>query len=376
MASITTAAIHATAASKRFLLRRQCLSSRSTARALKFLSKSAAVSSSTLSSLSFSTAAERPDPSQYVQGVTASDLENSPALKDFFAANFPEAFGKSQGDNDEENEDVFEIDGVLMKIGRPSSSQQQQRQQQQQSENQYMDIDITEQSCDLSLNIRPMVSYKRCIETEEGSRQCRRLRHNDDMIPGMLWGSDPTQGILSNDTSPSTRIMIKTPSRYIQREMDLFTYHNFGSRVYDLTIFEEEGDTEGTVHRVTPRDVQHHPVQFGKLYCLNFVRYYPGKPIDIPITYINEEESPAMKRGGFIAPFNRYVSCIVEEGVSIPEKIELDCTGTLLKDVLRRDRLIFPEGVRPSHKAKEDFLIGTVFGRRVDLAVAATEEGE
>ena len=83
--------------------------------------------------------------------------------------------------------------------------------------------------------------------------------------------------------------------------------------------------------------------------------------------YINEEESPAMKRGGFIAPVNRYVPCLVEDGVKIPDGIELDCTGATLKEVIRRDRLIFPDGVIPGKKVKDDFLIGTIFGRKADI---------
>lgn len=302
------------------------------------------------------------DPSLYVQGVTTSDLENNPSLQEYFAANFPNEFGKEQDDDDDNDENVFEIDGILMTIGSPPIEVRNEEKKKKQDT--VGKIDIMAQSCDLARNIRPMVSYKRDVRREEGSRQCRVLRDTTHMIPGNVYGSDPTRGILSNDAS--SRILIKTPMRFIQREMDLFTYHNFGSRVYDLTIFENEDDTEGTVHRVIPRDVQHHPIQHNKLYCCNYLRYFPGKPIDIPIVYINEEESPAMKRGGFIAPFNRRIQCIVEDGVKIPEAIELDCSGVLLKDVLRRDRLIFPDGVTPGHKAKESFLIGTVFGRRLD----------
>ncbi len=337
------------------------------------LQKQLSVSSS--SSLSFSTQPDK-DPSLYVQGVTADDLENNPALQEYFAANFPEEFGKEQGADDDE--DVFEIDGIMMKIGSPPQGAKKEEQKRGgkgaggAGASAGAHVDITAQQCDLSLNIRPMVSYKRDLETEEGSRKCQVLRDTSNMIPGIIYGSDPTKGIFSRDSS--SRTLIKTPNRFIQREMDLFTYHNFGSRVYDLTLFEDEDDTEGTVHRVMPRDVQHHPIQHSKLYCCNYLRYFPGKPIDIPIVYINEEESPAIKRGGFIAPFNRYVPCIVEDGVKIPEAIELDCTGTLLKDVLRRDRLIFPDGVTPSHKAKESFLIGTVFGRRVDQVAAVDEE--
>lgn len=292
------------------------------------------------------------NPGDYVYGVTQADLEQDPRLQDYFASNFPSEFGTTEKDQDSLPviEDMLDGDDSV-----PSSVKK------EKSEVMDSEIDLMTKQCDLSLNIRPLIAYKRTIE---GSRQCRVLRETTQMMPGIIYGSDPTKNILSIDSS--SKISIQSPWKYIQRELDRFTYHNFESRVYDLTLFEDESDTEGTVHRVLPRNVQFHPIQ-NKIYCCNYLRYYPGRPIKIPIVYINEEESPAIKRGGFIAPFNRHVSCIVEQGVKIPEIIELDCTGARLKDVMRRDRLIFPEGVSPSHKVKENFLIGTVFGRRADV---------
>eukprot|EP00957_Ditylum_brightwellii_P142775 10879216-Ditylum_brightwellii.AAC.1 len=61
----------------------------------------------------------------------------------------------------------------------------------------------------------------------------------------------------------------------------------------------------------------------------------------IPIKYINEEESPVMKRGRFIAPVSRTLECVVGEGVPIPAFVELECTGVQLKELLTTERLIF-----------------------------------
>lgn len=308
------------------------------------------------------------NPGDFVHGVTAADLENEPRLQEYFAANFPVEFGTGEDDNDLYVDldaiDVHTVNNVkkgqagnASNAGNDVTSKEDDGAQTEDDE-----IDVLAYQCDLSLNIRPLIAYKR---TEEGSRQCRELRETTNLMPGIMYGSDPTQGIKSIDQS--SKLLVKTPWRFIQRELDRFTYHNFESRVYDLTLFEDEDDTEGTVHRVMPRDVQFHPVQ-NTIYCCNYLRYYPGKLINIPIVYINEEESPAIKRGGFLAPFNRHVSCIVEDGVKIPEAIELDFNGARLKEVIRKNRLVFPDGVSPSHKVKDDFLLGTVFGRRSDDA--------
>jgi hypothetical protein len=81
--------------------------------------------------------------------------------------------------------------------------------------------------------------------------------------------------------------------------------------------------------------------------------------------YINQEESAALKRDGYIVPVNKHVECFVEDGVPIPEFLALECTGLQLKDVVRIDRIIFPDGVRPTDRVDvENFVVGPVFGGR------------
>lgn len=270
------------------------------------------------------------DPSRYVEGVTNQDLASDPVLAAYFSANFPEDEPIMTGKQD------------------------------------------TGDAVDDSLNIRKLSCLKRDPTQEEGSRTCRRLR-NERFIPGLVYGGDPNQGIFSHDDS--SQIFIKTPWTLLQRELDLY-HRNFESRVYDLTVYEDQEDTVGTVHRVLPRDVQRHPVQ-STIFCANFLRYFPGRPIEIPIVYVNEEESPAMKRGGFLAPISRHVECVVEEGVPIPERLELECTGLRVKEVVRMERIIFPDGVKPSHRVNLDtFLVGTVFGKRMADELDEEAEGE
>jgi ribosomal protein L25 (general stress protein Ctc) len=259
------------------------------------------------------------DPSRYVSGVTNEDLEKDPVLAAYFAANFPE------------EEPIM--------VGKP----------------------LVKKENDISLNIRELRCLKRDPEDEEGSRGSRRVRH-ERFIPGLIYGGDPMKGISAND--PGSEIFIKTPWNLLQRELDRY-HRNFESHVYDLTVYEDPEDMVGTVHRVMPKDVQRHPVQH-TIYCSNFLRYFPGRPIKIPIVYINVEESPVMKRGGFIAPINRHLEVVIEDDVPIPERLELDCTGFKAKQVIRSERIIFPDGVKPSRRVKLDrFLVGTVFGKRM-----------
>eukprot|EP00568_Trieres_chinensis_P007616 CAMPEP_0183295792 /NCGR_PEP_ID=MMETSP0160_2-20130417/3616_1 /TAXON_ID=2839 ORGANISM="Odontella Sinensis, Strain Grunow 1884" /NCGR_SAMPLE_ID=MMETSP0160_2 /ASSEMBLY_ACC=CAM_ASM_000250 /LENGTH=368 /DNA_ID=CAMNT_0025457325 /DNA_START=7 /DNA_END=1113 /DNA_ORIENTATION=- len=290
-------------------------------------------------------------PSKYVSGVTPEMLETDPAIRAFYEANYP----------DHESEpDVIEPSKY---IDERRAKKLEMREGWDQDDGKHPDPELDR------LNLRRIYCYPRSRESESGSRRGRSLRSRR-LIPGIIYGSDPTRGILSFDFE--SRVPVKTPWRHIQRELDRY-HRGFPARVYELTVFPEEGDDYDSgaeplsVERVVPADVNMHPVNIAA-YCCNFLRYHPGRPINIPIRYINEEESAAMKRGAFIAPINRNVNVIVEEGVPVPEFIDLECTGVKLKDVLRTERLILPDGVAFSDKVKKDqFLVGTVFGSRRGL---------
>ena len=289
---------------------------------------------------------KKTDPGKLISGVTAEDVENNPKLRAFMEANLVDEsesggyiltpaemkeIGLSEADfkNDDEfaDYDTIKIDGGL---GTPEQQ---------------------------ALNIRTLHTYKRQVE---GTNASNRLRWSN-VIPGILQGSDPKSGILSND--PTSKVLLQTPWTELQRELDRY-HRKFESRVYDLTVYENEEDTEGTVHRVVPRNVQRHPVQ-GQIYCANYLRYHSGRPLKLPIVYVNMEESPALKRDGYIIPINKFVECIIEDGVPIPSHLELECTGVQIKEVLRLNRIEFPDGVRPSDRVNvKDFVVGPVFGGR------------
>eukprot|EP00581_Thalassiosira_minuscula_P001141 CAMPEP_0183738034 /NCGR_PEP_ID=MMETSP0737-20130205/53674_1 /TAXON_ID=385413 /ORGANISM="Thalassiosira miniscula, Strain CCMP1093" /LENGTH=414 /DNA_ID=CAMNT_0025972481 /DNA_START=92 /DNA_END=1336 /DNA_ORIENTATION=+ len=351
----------------------------------------------------------RAQPNKYVTGVTPEQLAESKAMQDWYDANF-----KDWQD---------EPDKII--VGENDQDEKEKAAEEEEEEEQKHPSSITLPEHLTKRNIRPLVAYLRQPGIEEGTRNCNKLRNpgvNDPyfpLIPGILHGSDPTQNIASND--PSSKIILKTPWFEIQRELD--RYHHglngsFENRVYALTVFPSEEacldhhtkwppkdattyhiDDETTEMIATPgapppvppsrtpvpgmenilvlpADLQMHPVANAP-FCLNFLRYHANKPIKIPIRTINEEESNTLKRGGFLAPVNRFIECLVEDGAPIPEYIALECTGLRQKDVVRRDRLIIPEGVKVHPRVPEDYLMGTVFGvRGGGAAVLEGEEGE
>jgi ribosomal protein L25 (general stress protein Ctc) len=298
------------------------------------------------------------DPGKFVSGLTKEQVEANPSLAEFLKTNFTE---------EGESKLTIPIE-LLREYGLDTDALTQSSSSSQKGAKPYGEpridagLGTSEQQ---ALNIRKLFTYKR---HEEGTRACDSLRDHF-YIPGILYGSDPTQGILSSDKS--TRWLLKTPWTELQRELDRY-HRKFESRVYDLTVLEDESDSVGTVHRVLPRDVQRHPV-LDTIYCANFLRYHAGRPIKIPLVYINKEESNALKRDGYIIPVNKHVECLIEDGVPIPEALEVECTGLEMKQVIRLDRVIFPDGVTPSRRVnKETFIVGPVAGGRGGSA--ATEE--
>lgn len=269
-------------------------------------------------------------------------MATDPDLVEFFEVNFPEAFHEAQTGA----KDGDRLATSHRKIDKKVESR-------------------------YPRNIRPMQTYLRDVETEEGSRACRRLRWKN-MIPGTIRGSDPNLGIFSKQ--PESEIYVKTPWAVLQRELDRY-HRDFESRVYDITVLDGPEDTEGTTHRVLPQNLQRHPVN-STIYCANFCRYHPGRPIKFPVSFINTEESPALKRDGFIIPIQRSIECFVEDDVDIPESLDMECSGLQFKDVIRTDRIILPDGVRFSDrviKRGKEFIVGVMFGSGRGLEEDTTE---
>ncbi|GAX14276.1 hypothetical protein FisN_1Hh471 [Fistulifera solaris] len=274
----------------------------------------------------------RQDPSVFVQGLTKAKAETDDVTLAYLKANYPIAF---------QEEEKQQASAPIIKSN---------------------DVESKTVSDDsYELNIRPLTCYLRDSEKETGSRSSEWLRE-EKMIPGILYGGDPSLGIRSDQ--PESKFLIKTPWRLLQAELDRY-HRSFESRVYDLTVEDPDDDSSGTVHRVIPQNVQRHPVK-ETIYCANFCRYHAGRPIRLPLVYVNEEESPALKRDGFIIPIQRYVECFVGEGTPIPERLELECTNLQFKEVIRVDRVILPDNVRLSDrvlKRGDDYILGVVHGK-------------
>ena len=97
--------------------------------------------------------------------------------------------------------------------------------------------------------------------------------------------------------------------------------------------------------------------------AVNFLRYRPGFPVEVPVCFANEEMCLALKRGGMLLSINRFVkvSC---EGETIPEMLVVDLTGARNNQKVGIERVVFPPGVSP-FEVREDYVLGVVKGKNL-----------
>jgi len=141
-------------------------------------------------------------------------------------------------------------------------------------------------------------------------------------------------------------------------------------------------DVGGDNERVLARDLQLHPVSDQPIH-VDFLRVSRTTRIDVEVAvvFLNEEESPGLKRGGVLNVVRHTVelSCQAD---AIPQQIELDLTGRDIGDSLHIGEVKLPEGVEPTITDR-DFTIATIAApsviqeeEEVEAAEGELAEGE
>ena len=132
-------------------------------------------------------------------------------------------------------------------------------------------------------------------------------------------------------------------------------------------------DVEGKKHRVLPRDVQFDPVS-DRTTHVDFLRVAQDTQVtvNVPVAFLNEEESPGLKRGGVLNVV-RYEIEFVCRANAIPPQIEVDLTGLEIGDSVHISQVHVPEGATPTI-ADRDFTIATVAAPSAVKAEAAEEQ--
>jgi large subunit ribosomal protein L25 len=118
-------------------------------------------------------------------------------------------------------------------------------------------------------------------------------------------------------------------------------------------------DAGGNQTRTLPKDVQFHPVTDRPLH-VDFLRIseHSKVTVAVPIRFVNDEESPGLRRGGVLNAVRHDLELICD-AASIPDEIPVDLTGLDIGDSLHISQVRLPEGT-VSAIDDRDFTVATI----------------
>ena len=137
-------------------------------------------------------------------------------------------------------------------------------------------------------------------------------------------------------------------------------------------------ELDGEKIRVIPKDYQLDPVRDFPMH-VDFLRVAKGArlTLEIPMQFINEEDSPGLTRGGVLNVVRHAVEVDVLAD-AIPDTLIADLTGLDIGDAVHISNVDMPEGATPTITDR-DFTIATIAAPAVLTEAEETgevEEGE
>jgi len=134
-------------------------------------------------------------------------------------------------------------------------------------------------------------------------------------------------------------------------------------------------DAGGQKHQVLARDVQLDPIKDFPIH-IDFLRVSESSEItvNVPVHFIDEEESPGLERGGVLNVVRYEVEVVCKAG-SIPEELVGSLAGLDIGDSLHISAIALPEGVRPTIDDR-DFTVATIAAPSAVKAEAAEAQAE
>ena len=183
-----------------------------------------------------------------------------------------------------------------------------------------------------------------------GSSASKKLRRSGK-VPGIVYGSDDKP------------ILIQLDHNQISLALDVESFH---SSILELKI----GNSN---EKVLLRDYQMHPFK-RQVNHIDFQRVDEKKRIhtNVPLHFIGEENSPAVKlAGGLISHIlnDVEITCLPKD---LPSFIEIDLSDLELGNSLHISQLSFPDGVEPVLHGQDDPVVVTA----IKPKGAAAEEDE
>ncbi len=188
------------------------------------------------------------------------------------------------------------------------------------------------------------------VRENTGTGAAREARRNG-LVPGVIYGGDEAPVSVSVKFNEVLRVL------------------NSGDFLGSMIELRHEGKNQ----KVFTKDVQFHPVTDFPVH-IDFYRVTNKTLIDVevPVTFIGEENSPGMKRGGILNVV-RYAIEVKCPAGDIPDGFEADVSALEIGDALNISDITLPKGVKPTITDR-DFTIATVVASRTSKTEG--EDGE
>ena len=174
------------------------------------------------------------------------------------------------------------------------------------------------------------------VRTAKGKGAARAARR-EGLIPGVLYGGD------------------KGPVSIALRTNEVHKAYFSGALLNRLTKIVVDGEDQPVI----ARDIQVDPVKDMPIH-IDLVRVDERTRIDVlvPVQFVNEADSPGLKRGGVLNIVRREVE-LKCPATRIPESLEADLTGLEINDSLHISKIELPDGVTPTITDR-DFTVATI----------------
>ncbi len=169
------------------------------------------------------------------------------------------------------------------------------------------------------------------------ARGAARALRREGLVPAVIYGD--------NKSPLSITVTYKDAMKRIQQG-------GFLSQVISV-------DVDGEEHRVIPRDYQLEPVR-DFLVHVDFLRVSKTSilTVEVPVHFVNEEDSPGLKRGGVLNVVRHTVEVNATEA-NLPEFLEVDLSSVETGDSIHISAVNLPDGVTPTITDR-DFTIATI----------------
>ena len=188
---------------------------------------------------------------------------------------------------------------------------------------------------------------------ERAGKGPARAARRAGRVPGVIYGDkkDPA--------------MVTLDPRQLDRELKT---GGFLATIYNIEV-------DRAKERVLPRDVQFDPVTDRPLH-VDFLRVSAATSVtvQVPVNFLNEEESPGLKRGGLLNVVRHEIemNCRAD---AIPSAIDVDLTGLDIGDSIHISMISLPDGVEPTITDR-DFTVATIAAPTLAVEEEEAEEGE